>query len=227
MNKKLQLKVIVFLCMIIVIFVYFYISKGFSFGISKDIQGLRDSVGVNMDELLDSTLINDLQDRFNDVKDQMTEKEEGIKSEITEKVLDKLSHRDNIIYEYEPWGFKFNYDNLMLKEVNEAEEKILLFYEDVSDVNLEIEKYNLRGTFNDWLNNNYDLQNLSKCEYNDLIFWMRDLSDNENKMEEYYVNIEDNIFIISLSSSNEKKEDYWNFLKNIVESFSLINPINL
>ena len=227
MNKKLQLKVIVFLCMIIVIFVYFYISKGFSFGISKDIQGLRDSVGVGMDGLLDSSLINDLQDRFNDVKDQALEKEEGIKSEITEKVLDKLSHQDNIIYEYEPWGLKFNYDNLMLREIDEDRGRILLFYEDIQDVNLAIERYNLEGTFNDWLNNNYDLQSLSKYEYNDLIFWMQNLSDDENKIEEYYLNVENNVFIISLNSSNEKKEDYWDFLENIVKSFSLIKPINL
>jgi hypothetical protein len=222
MNRKTQLKIIVFLCMIIVVFVYFYINKSFTFGINKDFQDLRDSVEIKMDGATNLNLLADIREKFSDIKEQMEGNQEDLKSQITEKVLDKLSDQNNIIYEYEPWGIKFSYDSLMIKEIDQSQEKILFFYEDFQDTDLVIERHGLEGTFNDWLNDNYNLQDLDKYEYNDLIFWMQDLSSGEEQTVKYYVNRGKDIFIISLNLLNENKETHWDSLQSIVKSFSLI-----
>jgi len=227
MNKKLQLKIIVVLCIIIVIFVYFYVSKGFSFNISEDFIDLRDSVGINADEILDLTIIKDIQEKIGDIKEEANNTQDNIESKIAEKVLNKLDRQNYIIYEHEPWGIKFTYDNLMLKELDQSQEKIKLYYENIEELEAVIEKYSLEGGFNDWLNNNYDLQNLNKYEYNDLTFWMQDLSDEKNKLEEYYFNQGEDIFIISLSSPSINTGDYWDSLENIIKSFDLIEDTNL
>ena len=227
MSKKLQLKTLVVLGIIIVIIVYLYINKGFSFGVGNDFQNLKDSIEINVDGSLNSAIIKDLQERFNDIKEQVKNNQENVKSKITERVLDQLTPQDNIIYEYEPWGIKFTYDSLMIKEVDQDNEKISLFYENIQNIDVVIEKYNLEGTFNDWLNNNYDLQILDKQEYNELVFWKRDISNDEDKVEEYYLNLEDNVFIISLQLSKEQEEIYWESLENIVKSFNSIKSINL
>ncbi len=228
MSKKLQLKIIVFLCMVIVIFVYFYVSKGFSFNVKEDLEGLKESIGINTDDLSNSDLIKDIQEKFNSVKNEIEEnQEENVESKISEKVLEKLSHQDNIVYEYEPWGVKFTYDSLMIKEIDPENEKILFSYENALDVNLTIERLILEGNFNDWLNDNYDLQNLNKHNYNGLVFWMQDLNDDNNKIQEYYLSWGDNLFIFNLKSSNKNKDTYWDSLENIIKSFDLIEAINL
>jgi hypothetical protein len=228
MSKKLQLKVIVFLCMMIVIFVYFYVSRDFSFNVKDDLGGLKDSIGINADDLSNSNFIKEVQKRFNSVKNKIEDgQEEVLESKISEKVLEKLSYQDNVVYEYEPWGIKLTYDSLMIKEVNQNNEEISFSYENVQDVNLIIKKIILENNFNDWLNDNYDLQNLNKFNYNNLVFWMQDLSDDENKIEEYYFNWGEDLFIFKLKVSNDKKDTYWNSLENIIKSFDLIKDINL
>ena len=223
MNKKLQLKIMVFLCIIIVIFVYFYIGKGFSFNVAEDFGDMKDSIETDAEGLFDSNIINDLRDRFNNLKEEISDGQDDVKSEITEKVLNQLNDQNNIIYGYEPWGIEFSYDNSMIKEIDQDQEKILLYYEDIENLKVVIERYNLEGSFNDWLNNNYDLQSLDKIEYNNLIFWKQNLSDDKNRIAEYYVNVAENIFIINLTSANITSENYWDSLENIVKSFSLIN----
>ena len=102
MNKKLQLKIMVFLCIIIVVFVYFYVSKGFSFKVTEDFENLKESIGINQEEILDLSIIKDIQDKLGKIKEQTIEEEDKMKSEITEKVLNQLNDQNNIIYGYEP-----------------------------------------------------------------------------------------------------------------------------
>jgi hypothetical protein len=226
MNKKLQLKFLVFVCIIIVVIVYLYFNQNFSFGFSEDFKGLRDSVGLEIKELSKADIVENLKNNFKDLKDQMNEDEVDLESKITDNVLSKLSQRENIIYEYEPWGIKFSYDSLMSKDIDRDNEKILLFYEEVQTLKASIGRYVLEETFDDWLNNNYNLQKLDKLEYNGLIFWMQDLSKEENKLKEYYVNLDDNVFIIVLESSQDQ-EEYWKSLETIVKSFNIIKSNNL
>jgi hypothetical protein len=228
MSKKLQLKIMVFLCMIIVIFVYFYISKDFSFRVMEDLGNLRDSVEVDIDDLSGSEFIENVKEKFDYVKEEIEKSEEGtIESTISEKVLEKLSHQDTIVYEHEPWSIKFSYDSLMTKEIDQDNEKILLSYDDVQDVYLTIRKIILEEDFNDWLNNNYDLQSLNKYEHNDSVFWLQDFSDDENRIEEYYFSRGEKVFIFSLNSPKEKEDIYWSILESIIKSFDLIEDINL
>ena len=228
MSKKLQLKIIVFLCMIIVIFVYFYVSKGFSFGVMEDLGNLRDSVEVDIDSFSGSELIENVKEKFNSAKEEIERREEGIiELTISEKVLKKLSHQDTVVYEHEPWSIKFSYDSLMIKEIDQDNEEILLSYDDVQDVYLTIRKIFLEEDFNDWLNNNYDLQSLNKYEHNDLVFWTQDLSDDESRIEEYYFSRGENVFIFSLNSLKENEDIYWSILESIIKSFDLIEDINL
>ena len=227
MGKKLQLKVIVFLCMIIVIFVYFYVSKGFSFKVMEDLGSLRDSVEVDVDGFSGSDFIENVKERFNSAKEEIEKREEGVVvSTISKRVLEKLSHQDTVIYEYKPWNIRFSYDSLMIKEIDQNNEKISLFYDDIQGVSLIISKKNLEENFNDWLNNNYDLQSLDKYEHNDLVFWVQDFSDDESRIEEYYFSRGENVFIFSLSSLKENENIYWSILENIIKSFDLIEDTN-
>lgn len=226
MNKKLQLKIMVFLCTAIVIFVYFYVSKGFFFNFKNDFENLKDSIEITTEDLPSLDLIKGAQERFDFVKKEIEENKEGIiESKISEKVIEKLSHQDDIVYEYEPWGIKLTYDSLMIKEFDQ--EKILFSYENVQNVNLTIERIVLENNFNDWLNDNHDLQNLNKRNYNNLVFWVQDLSDDKNKIEEYYFNWGEDLFIFNLKASKEKEDAYWSALENIIKSFDLIENINL
>ena len=222
MNKKLQLRIMVFLSMIIVVFTYLYISRGFSFGISRDIQSLGDSVGLSMNQLSESGVVEGLQEGLKSLKERLkNEQNDEFESKITEKVLNQISQKKDVVYEHEPWGIGFIYDSLMIKNFNQKDSRITLFYEEIPEVKVLIERNNLEGTFNDWLNNNYDLQNLDKNEYNNLIFWKNDLSNNENRIEEYYLNLGNNIFIINLQLPKEREEIYWESLENVIKSFNL------
>lgn len=227
MSKKLQLKSLVVLSLLVIIVIYLYVNRGFSFNFDESFKSLKDSVETNMSELLDPEIIEDLQNNFSNLKEKITDNQKNVEFQITEKVLDRLSPSNYVVYEYEPWGIKFNYDSLMTKEIDQDNETFLLSYDNIQDVYLTIKKISLEENFNDWLNNNYDLQTLNKYENNGLVFWTQDLSDDENKIEEYYLNRGEDLFIFSLNCSKEKEDNYWSALKNVIKSFDLIENINL
>ena len=227
MSKKLQLKFLVGVAILIVILVYLYINKNFSLGFDKEFENLKDSVGVEVDQLSQSSAIQNLQDGWESLKDKLKEDQPSLESKIADNVLEKLSSPVNIIYKHEPWRIQFNYDYLMSKDFNQDQEEIVLFYEEVPNLKVSLGRHVLEGNFNDWLNNNYNLQDLDKQEYNGLIFWRQDLSNTEKRKEEYYFNLNKYIFIIVLELNRDQEGEYWQSLENIIKSFNIIESINL
>ena len=226
MNKKLQLKLLVTFSLIVVIVVYLYVNKGFSFSFQENWQDVKNYFKSNTSEIFDSESIENLQSSFNTLKDNIKEQGEEDnsidKNLIAQRLLEKISSIKNIVYEYEPWNIKFDYPENMSKQVDLTTQKINLYYEDFQNLDVIIKKIDLESSFNDWLNNNYDLQELGKEEYNDLTFWVRDLSNEEYLKKEYYVNLGEEVFTIVLESPRDQ-EGYWNHLENIVKSFKQIN----
>lgn len=226
MRKKTQLKLSVFFTVIIIIVVYFYVNKDLGFSFEEEWLGIKNYFGEDLNGFSNSAAIKSIKNNFNIIKDEIEERDsmEGIIDEkkITEKVLEKISQVKNIVYEYEPWDIKFDYPENMSKQVELTEEKINLYYEDIQDLGVVIQKEELDSSFNDWLNNNHNLQKLDKKEYNDLIFWIQDLSNEEYLRKEYYTNIGEEVFTIVLESTREK-EEYWNYLEDIIKSFKKIN----
>lgn len=228
MHSKSQLKILVILCLIVIACAWFYINRSSplisGFRLGSEFEDFKDIIKSGVKELSDSTAIKNISSSFSSIKQQIQDREQDqeiITKEIVGKILSKLpKKRDTVIYNYEPWGIEFSYDILMVKEVDEVENDILLYYEDLPDIKVLISNQKLKEqTFNDWLNNHYDLQKLNKKGYNDLIFWMQDISSDDFKEEEYYLNIDDSVYTFSLSCPVEEVDNYWISLDFIVKSF--------
>jgi len=202
------------------------VNRGFDFNFSGDWQNLKSNFKNDGGELFDSEAIESLKSSFNALKGKINDQEAEnnvIDADlITQKVLEKISQIKNIVYEYEPWNIKFDYPENMSKQIDLTEQKINLYYKDVQNLGVVIKRRVLESSFNDWLNHNYDLQKLEKQEYNNLIFWVQDLSDAEYLKKEYYVNSGKEVFTIIIESARDQ-EQHWDYLENIVKSFKQVN----
>ncbi len=226
MSKKLQLKFFVLSSTLIVLIVYLYINRGFSFSINDDVQNFKGAVDVNKIKLVSPEIISKLREEITTIKEQSQNDKEDINSQITKRVLSKLASINYVTYEYEPWGIKFSYDPKMTKEINQDQQSIVLHYDQIKNVGVVITRHNLNGSFNDWLNNNYDLQNLDKENYNNLTFWAQNFNQKDNVVKEYYLHYNNNVFVIRLNSSLENKNNYWDVLQETIKSFNLIKNTN-
>ena len=224
MSAKLQLKIFVLIYVIFVVIVWIYVDKqnsdeeGFLFG--KDFNNLKRIIKDGINSIPNSLSKQDVDDVDLIESEIDVEKSNSVEGRITEKFLNKLSKKETILYEYEPWRIRFDYDINMNKDLND--EEILLYYEDIPGINVRITKEVLENkSFNDWLNNNYDLQELNKASYGDLIFWSIDISNDDVKKEDYFLNIDDIIYSFHLNCDNDNIENYWDSLLFIIKSFNI------
>lgn len=218
MRSKLYLKILVIVFVVIILIIWLHLNSDMFSGISlgPDFENLKDKLSSDVGELGRIGLIEDIKNVIKSKKEEPA----NIDEEIVEKMLDKLPAEQNFIeYDYQPWQIKFNYDESMVKEIKDNQ--IILTYQDNPGISVIIQREDL-GTneFNDWLNDNFDLQKLDKTIQNDLIYWLDDLSTEELNEKNYYLNSENYIYSFLIKCPQDKA-DLCGQNINIIESFNI------
>lgn len=218
MRSKFYLKFLVIILVVSILIIWGYLNRNMfaDFTWGEDLTELKDKIGDDVNELGETGLI----DRIKNIIKSRKEEPVDVNGEVIEKILNKLPAEQNFIeYDYQPWQIKFNYDEAMAKEIKDNQ--IILTYQDSPWISVIIQREYL-GTneFNDWLNDNFDLQKLDKIEQGDLIYWLNDLSTNELNEKNYYLNSENYIYSFLIKCPQEQS-DLCEKNINIVESFNI------
>jgi len=211
-------KFLVIILVILILIIWGYLNRDMftDFTWGEDLTELTDKIGEDVDELGETGLI----ERIKDIIKSKKEEPVNVDEEIIEKILDKLPVEQNFIeYDYQPWQIKFNYDLAMNKEIKDNQ--IFLTAQDNPEVRVIIQREALRAKeFNDWLNDNFDLQQLDKVIENDLIYWLNDLSTEELNEKNYYLNSENYIYSFLIKYPQDQADLYDQKI-DIIKSFNI------
>ncbi len=218
MRSKLYLKFLVIILVILILIIWGYLNRDMftDFTWGEDLTELKDKIGDDVDELGETGLI----DRIKGIIKSKKEEPVNVDEEVIEKILDKFPAEQNFIeYDYQPWQIKFNYDLAMNKEIKDNQ--IFLTAQDNPEISVIIQREALGAEeFNDWLNDNFDLQQLDKVTKNDLIYWLNDLSTEELNEKNYYLNSENYIYSFLIKYPQDQADLYGQKI-DIIESFNI------
>lgn len=223
---KRDFKLFILILILFMVFLVWMIIKQYSSLklqlIDDDVYNIQNSISdmwnknSDMDE--DFSLKNGVESINLAIQNIFNQQEQNI-IQATEQGIKKQLEETKIDYVYEPWGLTISYFNEMQKSFDQKLEKIIIKYNDANF--LEIKKQRLQDKkFNNWLVENYDIQNLNKEIINNLIFWYTEESIDNFLDKVYIINIENNIFNIIYRC--EINSHYCEKLDEMVKTFNKI-----